>query len=58
MGCFGTVSGLRCASALAAEDPNNRILVVCTELCTLHMQLNDKVDNLIGTLPNVLRDWS
>lgn len=49
MGCFGAVSGLRCASSLAAENPNNRVLVVCTELCTLHMQLNDKVDNLIAT---------
>jgi len=49
MGCFGCVSGIRCASALAAEDPRNRVLVVCTELCTLHLQLNDKVDNLIAT---------
>jgi predicted naringenin-chalcone synthase len=49
MGCFGAVSGLRCASALAAEHPRNRVLVVCTELCTLHMQLNDKIDNLVAT---------
>lgn len=49
MGCFGAISGIRCASALAAENPRNRVLVVCTELCTLHMQLNDRVDNLIAT---------
>uniref|UniRef100_A0A146M304 Putative polyketide synthase 1 n=1 Tax=Lygus hesperus TaxID=30085 RepID=A0A146M304_LYGHE len=50
MGCFGAISGIRCAAALAVENPQNRVLVVCTELCSLHMQLNDKVDNLIATV--------
>jgi len=48
-GCFGAISGLRTASAIATENPLHRVLVVCTELCTLHMQLSDKIDNLIGS---------
>jgi len=36
MGCMAAFNGLSAAQALAAEDPNNRVLVVCTELCTLH----------------------
>jgi predicted naringenin-chalcone synthase/acyl-CoA synthetase (AMP-forming)/AMP-acid ligase II/uncharacterized protein YkuJ len=48
-GCFGAISGLRTASALANENPLHRVLVVCTELCTLHMQLSDKIDNLVGS---------
>eukprot|EP01089_Gocevia_fonbrunei_P014636 TRINITY_DN4052_c0_g1_i2.p4 TRINITY_DN4052_c0_g1~~TRINITY_DN4052_c0_g1_i2.p4 ORF type:complete len:379 (-),score=66.45 TRINITY_DN4052_c0_g1_i2:1283-2419(-) len=39
MGCFGAFRALSVAKALAKEDPNNRILVVCTELCSLHFQV-------------------
>lgn len=38
------------SQGLAAEDPNNRVLVVCTELCSLHMQLKDDIDNLVGSI--------
>ncbi|MEM1355289.1 MAG: type III polyketide synthase [Planctomycetota bacterium] len=40
MGCHGAVNGLRVAGALAATqgDPDARVLMVCTELCTLHFQ--------------------
>jgi len=40
MGCHGAVNGLRVARALAAAetDPDARVLLVCTELCTLHFQ--------------------
>jgi alpha-pyrone synthase len=30
-------------------SPSNRVLLVCTELCSLHMQLDDRVDNLVGS---------
>jgi acyl-CoA synthetase (AMP-forming)/AMP-acid ligase II/predicted naringenin-chalcone synthase/acyl carrier protein len=50
MGCFGAISGLKAAVALAQVNPSrNRVLVVCCELCSLHMQMNTKVDNLIGS---------
>lgn len=38
MGCFGAIKGLMVAKALAEQDPAHRILLVCTELCTLHCQ--------------------
>lgn len=38
MGCFGAFKGLSVARAFAMENPRHRILVVCTELCSLHLQ--------------------
>lgn len=38
MGCFGAFKGLSVAQAFAQANPDARILVVCTELCTLHLQ--------------------
>lgn len=38
MGCFGAFKGLQVASAFAREDPSHRVLLVCTELCSLHFQ--------------------
>ena len=49
MGCFGTLSGLKTAKALAAENINNRVLMVCCELCSLHMQLSDVPDSLVAS---------
>ena len=48
MGCFGAFRGLAVASALAKENSNNRILLVCTELCSLHMQVSHRPEILIG----------
>lgn len=47
MGCFGAFKGLAVAKALALENTKNRVLVVCTELCSLHFQKNLKKDNLV-----------
>ena len=49
MGCFGALSGMKTAKAFAAENPTNRVLLVCCELCSLHMQLDDRIDNLVGS---------
>ena len=48
MGCFGGLSGLKTAKALAEEDPSRRILVVCTELCSLHFSPDLRTDNIVG----------
>lgn len=48
MGCFGAFKGLATANAFAKENPTNRILLVCTELCTLHMQSDDDIETLTG----------
>jgi len=49
MGCFGGLSGLKAARSIAAESPRNRVLVVCTELCSLHLQLDDRTENLVAS---------
>lgn len=36
MGCHGALNGLRVARALATADPNACVLLVATELCSLH----------------------
>lgn len=38
MGCFGAFKGLQVASAFAKENPSHRILLICTEFCSLHLQ--------------------
>ncbi|HET7370960.1 MAG TPA: type III polyketide synthase, partial [Gammaproteobacteria bacterium] len=38
MGCHGALNGLRAAQALAASQPDARVLVCCVELCSLHFQ--------------------
>lgn len=48
MGCFGAFKGLAVADAFAKEDPKNRILVVCTELCSLHFQAEQTTDNVLA----------
>jgi predicted naringenin-chalcone synthase len=49
MGCFGALSGMKAARSIAAEDPRYRVLVVCTELCSLHLQMDDRVENLVAS---------
>lgn len=38
MGCFGALAALRTAQAITTANPTHRVLIVCTELCTLHIQ--------------------
>jgi predicted naringenin-chalcone synthase len=48
MGCFGAFKGLQVASAFAREDSSHRILVVCTELCSLHLQSSTDQETLLA----------
>lgn len=48
MGCFGAFKGLNVAQAFAKESPHHRILVVCTEFCSLHLQADDKGGTLVA----------
>lgn len=48
MGCFGAFKGLAIAKSLALENPKHRVLVVCTELCSLHFQEDDKKDSFVS----------
>jgi alpha-pyrone synthase len=49
MGCFGGIAGLRCAESIALSNANYRVLLVCTELCSLQVQLHDnRYDNFVA----------
>ncbi len=48
MGCFGAFKGLEIANTFAKENPQHRILVVCTELCSLHFQADQSHDTLLA----------
>lgn len=48
MGCFGAFKGLSTARAFARENYQHRILVVCTELCSLHLQSDQTYDAFVG----------
>ncbi|HVV69789.1 MAG TPA: type III polyketide synthase [Gammaproteobacteria bacterium] len=48
MGCFGAFKGLDLAAAYARQNPDFRILVVCCELCTLHLQASNDPEHQVG----------
>lgn len=48
MGCFGAFKGLAVAQAFAQANPDSRILVVCTELCSLHMHAEDDSETILA----------
>lgn len=48
MGCYAAFVGIKAANAFCAADPNAKVLVVATELCTLHFQNKTDDDNLIS----------
>ena len=50
MGCYAAVHALKLADALASSSSGARILIVCTELCTLHFQQEPTVDNMMSSL--------
>ncbi len=48
MGCHGGLNGLRVANAFANADPEARILMCATELCSLHYQYAGGADQIIA----------
>ena len=50
MGCYAAIHALKIADALCTRDPNAKVLIVCTELCTLHFQREATIDNITSSL--------
>jgi predicted naringenin-chalcone synthase len=48
MGCYAAFPALRMAAQFCAADPSAVVLVMCVELCSLHIQLNGSEDNLLA----------
>ncbi|MGL4598186.1 MAG: type III polyketide synthase [Bacteroidia bacterium] len=49
MGCNAAIIALNSAHAICTSIPNAKVLVVCTELCTLHFQKNYSDDYILST---------
>ena len=48
MGCHAALNGLRVARAIAEADPAACVLVSATELCSLHFQYTEEVEQLVA----------
>ncbi len=50
MGCYAAVHALKMADAFCKADKQANVLIVCTELCTLHFQKEYTVDNITSSM--------
>lgn len=48
MGCYAAFNALKVADAFCKSDASAKVLVVCTELCSLHFQAEGTDDNLLA----------
>lgn len=50
MGCYAAVHGLKLAKMICDSTPNSNVIIVATELCTLHFQKEFTEDNAASSL--------
>ena len=50
MGCYAAIHALKIADAFCKADKEANVLIVCTELCTLHFQKENTVDNITSSM--------
>lgn len=50
MGCNAAIIALKQADAICNSDPDANVLIVCTELCTLHFQKQYNDDYILSNL--------
>ena len=48
MGCYAALPAMRMAQQFCLARPDAVVLVVCLELCSLHLQLREEPDNLLA----------
>lgn len=48
MGCYAAFPALRMAARFCQADPSATVLVLCLELCSLHLQLGARDDQLLA----------
>lgn len=48
MGCYAAFNGLKVAQHICNSVPNAKVLMVATELCTIHFQKESNDDNLLA----------
>jgi predicted naringenin-chalcone synthase len=50
MGCYAAIHALKMADAFCNSYAKANVVIVCTELCTLHFQKVNSIDNITSTL--------
>jgi predicted naringenin-chalcone synthase len=50
MGCYATLHALKIADAICKAEQQAQVLIVSTELCTLHFQREPTLDNITSSL--------
>ena len=50
MGCYAAIHALKIGDAICKTDTSAKVLIVCTELCTLHFQREATMDNITSSL--------
>ena len=50
MGCYAAIHALKIADAFCKADKKANVLIVCTELCTLHFQKENTVDGMTSSM--------
>lgn len=48
MGCFAAFPALKMAKSFCESDPDAKVMVICLELCSIHLQDSEATDNLIS----------
>lgn len=48
MGCYAAFNGLKLADTYCQANADARVLVVCTELCSIHFQKKNTEDNMLA----------
>lgn len=49
MGCYAAFPALKMAKSFCEANPDACVLVICTELCTIHFQYKSDIDNMLAT---------
>lgn len=50
MGCYAAIVALRNARHIVRSQPDARVLTICVELSSLHLQHDDRIEPLLGML--------
>jgi predicted naringenin-chalcone synthase len=50
MGCYAAIHALKIAHDICNSSPSAKVMIVCTELCTLHFQREATADNIASSL--------
>lgn len=48
MGCYAAFNALKLADSFCGNQPDAKVLIICTELCSLHFQNSNTQDNMLA----------